>query len=299
MVDARHQVQGNRHQEPGLIPGTNDGVTVRLHQTGGDFGHKLVRRHGPDGCQAQLGPGLTTQTPGHIHRRTEKAAGAGDIHEQVAVRLARLNQRRIGQRLPHQGLHGLFLFERNLQGALMAMGQVGHHHGVVRVEATVIGYQKRKLGSREVLDTVYLDLPSTVFETEGIWFTIPEHVLVAADLDERSVPGALHAAEHAGIGMMPLMAICDRWDIGGLSTNWHPQTGVATIFIYEAYPGGAGISPVAYRAGVDHLQATVESIRACPCVSGCPSCVQSPKCGNNNKPLDKKAALVLLNGLVS
>ncbi len=179
------------------------------------------------------------------------------------------------------------------------IGGVGHHHGVVRVETAVVGYQKRKLGSREVLDTIFLDLPSTVFETEGIWFTIPDHVLDAADLGEKAIPGALHAAEHAGIGMMPLMAICDRWDIGGLSTNWHPQTGVATIFIYEAFPGGAGISPVAYRAGIDHLQATVEAIRACPCVEGCPSCVQSPKCGNFNDPLDKAGAVRLLDVVLS
>jgi DEAD/DEAH box helicase domain-containing protein len=176
-----------------------------------------------------------------------------------------------------------------------SIGVVGHHHGVVRVETQVVAYQKRKLGSRELLDTIFLDLPSTVFETEGIWFTVPDAVLDAAGLDARSVPGALHAAEHAGIGMMPLMAICDRWDIGGLSTNWHPQTGVATIFIYEAYPGGAGISPVAFTAGVDHLRATAESIRSCPCVSGCPSCVQSPKCGNYNDPLDKAGAVRLLD----
>jgi DEAD/DEAH box helicase domain-containing protein len=138
-----------------------------------------------------------------------------------------------------------------------------------------------------------------VFETEGIWFTIADHLIQKAELDERSVPGALHAAEHAGIALLPLMAICDRWDIGGLSTNWHPQTGVATIFIYEAYPGGAGISPVAYRAGTDHLRATVEAIRSCPCVSGCPSCVQSPKCGNFNDPLDKAGAIRLLDAILT
>jgi DEAD/DEAH box helicase domain-containing protein len=95
------------------------------------------------------------------------------------------------------------------------------------------------------------------------------------------------------------MAICDRWDIGGLSTPWHPQLGAATIFIYEAYPGGAGISPVAYRAGIDHLRATVEAVRACPCLSGCPSCIQSPKCGNGNDPLDKAAAIRLLDAVLA
>jgi DEAD/DEAH box helicase domain-containing protein len=179
------------------------------------------------------------------------------------------------------------------------IGPIGHHYGVVRVESHVIGYQKRKLGSREVTDTVYLDLPPTVFETEGIWFTIPEQVLIDADIDPMTAPGALHAAEHAGIAMMPLMAICDRWDIGGLSTSWHPQVGGPTIFIYEAYPGGAGISPVAFRAGRDHLAATLEAVRTCPCSFGCPSCVQSPKCGNGNDPLDKAAAIRLLDTILT
>ncbi len=179
------------------------------------------------------------------------------------------------------------------------IGPIGHHYGTVRVETHVVGYQKRKLGSREVMDTVYLDLPPTVFETEGIWFTIAEHILIDADIDPMTAPGALHAAEHAGIAMMPLMAICDRWDIGGLSTPWHPQIGGATIFIYEAYPGGAGISPVAFRAGRDHLEATVEAIRSCPCLAGCPSCVQSPKCGNGNDPLDKAAAIRLLDTILT
>ncbi len=178
------------------------------------------------------------------------------------------------------------------------IGPVGHHHGLVRVETHVVGYQKRKLGSREVLDTVSLDLPPTVFETEGIWFTIPDRVLGDAGVDRPTAPGALHAAEHAGIALLPLMAICDRWDIGGLSTPWHPQLGSAAVFIYEAYPGGAGISPVAFRAGSDHLRATVEAVRSCPCLSGCPSCVQSPKCGNGNDPLDKAAAIRLLDAVL-
>ncbi len=179
------------------------------------------------------------------------------------------------------------------------IGPIGHHYGTVRVETHVVGYQKRKLGSREVMDTIYLDLPPTVFETEGIWFTIPEEVLIDADIDQLTAPGALHAAEHAGIALMPLMAICDRWDIGGLSTPWYPQVGGATIFIYEAYPGGAGISPVAFRAGRDHLEATVAAVRSCPCLAGCPSCVQSPKCGNGNDPLDKAAAVRLLDTILT
>ncbi|MEX1006190.1 MAG: DEAD/DEAH box helicase [Acidimicrobiia bacterium] len=179
------------------------------------------------------------------------------------------------------------------------LGPVRHALGRLRVETLVVGYRKLRLGTREVLETVELDLPSTVFETQGIWFSIPESVLDDAGIDARSAPGALHAAEHAAIALMPLMAICDRWDIGGLSTPWHPQLGGPTIFIYEAYAGGAGISPVAYDAGVEHLTATRDAIRDCPCLDGCPSCVQSPKCGNGNDPLDKAGAVRLLDAIAS
>ncbi len=174
------------------------------------------------------------------------------------------------------------------------IGAVGFHVGKVRVHTQVVAYQKRALNTRETLDTVPLDLPSVIYETDAVWLEIPERILVEANLDRFSAPGALHAAEHAGIAMMPLRAVCDRWDIGGLSTPWHPATSGPAIFIYEAYQGGAGISEVAFRAGREHWVATLGAVRACPCAEGCPSCVQSPKCGNFNEPLDKAGALRLL-----
>jgi DEAD/DEAH box helicase domain-containing protein len=119
-------------------------------------------------------------------------------------------------------------------------------------------------------------------------------VYADAGLEHGDIPGVLHAAEHAAIAMLPLFAICDRWDIGGLSTPFHPATGRGTIFIFEAYPGGAGISPIAFEAGTDHLEATREMILSCPCEVGCPSCVQSPKCGNFNEPLSKIGAIEFL-----
>jgi DEAD/DEAH box helicase domain-containing protein len=118
--------------------------------------------------------------------------------------------------------------------------------------------------------------------------------LLAAGIDASRVPGTVHAAEHAGIAMLPLFFICDRWDLGGVSMPFHPQTGDATIFIYDAHPGGAGNAELGYAQGAGHLRATLEAIRACPCESGCPSCVQSPKCGNWNEPLDKDGAAALL-----
>lgn len=111
--------------------------------------------------------------------------------------------------------------------------------------------------------------------------------------------GGLHAAEHATIAMLPLFALCDRNDIGGVSTPFHPDTGKAQVFIYDAYPGGVGIAEKGFEIMTELWSATLKAINACPCQEGCPSCVQSPKCGNNNEPLDKKAALILLRGLLN
>jgi DEAD/DEAH box helicase domain-containing protein len=181
--------------------------------------------------------------------------------------------------------------------ARTALGRANLHLGRLEVENRVVGFQRRRIGSRELLDTTYLDLPPTRLVTDGIWMTIPEEVIEQAGLG-RDLLGSLHAAEHAGIALLPLMAVCDRWDIGGLSTNWHPATGVPTIYIYEAYPGGAGISAIAFGAGLRHWQATEEAIRRCPCRGGCPSCIQSPKCGNLNEPLSKGGALRLLEAVL-
>jgi DEAD/DEAH box helicase domain-containing protein len=182
--------------------------------------------------------------------------------------------------------------------AVRPLGRARLHLGSVRVHTQVVAYQKKALGSREVLDTVWLDLPSVSYETAAVWMGIPDRAAAAAGIDPVDLPGTLHAAEHAGIALLPLRAVCDRWDLGGLSTAFHPETGGPTIFIHEAYPGGAGISEIAFDTAGDHWLATVEAIRACPCAHGCPSCVQSPKCGNFNEPLDKEGAVALLDTLL-
>ena len=174
-------------------------------------------------------------------------------------------------------------------------GALPHRLGRVSVESHVVGYQRKRIGSGEVLDRVPLDLPPAVFETQAVWWVVPPEILQLAGVSAADTPGTLHAAEHAAIAMLPLFAICDRWDVGGLSTTWHPATGKPMIFIYEAYPGGAGVSPIAFAAGESHLGATVEAIRSCPCSSGCPSCIQSPKCGNYNEPLSKAGAIAFLD----
>ena len=119
-------------------------------------------------------------------------------------------------------------------------------------------------------------------------------MLDRARVDDAALPGALHAAEHAAIGILPLFTICDRWDVGGVSTPWLPETGGPTVVIHDAHPGGAGIAELAFGAADRHLAATRAVVSECVCDDGCPSCVQSPKCGNNNEPLDKAAASRLL-----
>jgi DEAD/DEAH box helicase domain-containing protein len=170
--------------------------------------------------------------------------------------------------------------------------------GRVAVSQQVIGYERRKVGSGELLGYEDLDLPPSHLSTVAYWHTLTPELLEAAGLEARDVPGAAHAAEHAQIGLLPLFAMCDRWDIGGLSTAWHPDTGMATIFVYDGYPGGAGITERGYELTAEHLRATRDTIRSCPCETGCPSCVQSPKCGNGNHPLDKAGAIRLLDQIL-
>jgi DEAD/DEAH box helicase domain-containing protein len=173
-------------------------------------------------------------------------------------------------------------------------GPVGMFLGEVDVTSQVVSYQRRRLASGEVLDTRPLDLPTRELRTVAVWFTVSESALGAAGVEVTDVPGALHAAEHAAIGLLPLVATCDRWDIGGISTAAHPDTGAPSVFVYDGHPGGAGFAERAYRAAGAWLRATRDTIAECGCDAGCPSCVQSPKCGNGNHPLAKSAAVKVL-----
>ncbi|HEX4979771.1 MAG TPA: DEAD/DEAH box helicase [Acidimicrobiales bacterium] len=172
--------------------------------------------------------------------------------------------------------------------------------GSVEITEHVVGYRRRSLLTGEDLGEVQLDLPPTTLVTRAFWYTVAPGVLLdAAGLTPRQVPGTLHAAEHAGIGILPLFTICDRWDVGGVSTALQLDTGRPTIVIYDGYPGGAGIAELGFEAGRAHLEATLEVIAGCRCETGCPSCVQSPKCGNLNEPLDKTGALALLRAVLA
>jgi DEAD/DEAH box helicase domain-containing protein len=158
----------------------------------------------------------------------------------------------------------------------------------------VVGYQRRRIPDLQVLSTHDLDLPERTLRTAAVWWTAPAEVLEQAGVTLEVAPGALHAAEHASIGLLPLLATCDRWDLGGLSTVAHADTGHATVFVHDGHPGGAGFAERGFDLGPVWLRATRDAIAACPCATGCPACVQSPKCGNGNDPLDKAGALRLL-----
>ena len=168
--------------------------------------------------------------------------------------------------------------------------------GVIEVTEQVVGYERKTISSQERIELVQLDLPETSFATEAVWFLPEPHQL--AELDQMpTLLGTLHAAEHALIALLPLWAMCDRWDIGGLSTNIHPQTGRPTVFVYDGHPGGVGITQRGFEQFEGWVADTAAMIRGCPCAGGCPSCVQSPKCGNLNDMLDKRSALTFLERL--
>ena len=172
---------------------------------------------------------------------------------------------------------------------------VGLHLGTVDVTHQVVGFLRKRIGSGEVLGEEPLDLPPRELRTRAVWYTVETALLDAAGIGWGDVPGAAHAAEHAAIGLLPLFATCDRWDIGGVSTARHADTGLATVFVYDGHPGGAGFAERGFVRGAAWLRATREAIVSCECTSGCPSCVQSPKCGNGNEPLDKALAVRLLD----
>ena len=171
-------------------------------------------------------------------------------------------------------------------------------YGSVAVTGQVVGYLKRDSRTGQVLGEEPLDLPEHTLTTKAVWWTVTPAGLEKALLGAPDVPGAAHAAEHASIGLLPLFADCDRWDLGGLSAAEHPDTGLATVFVHDGLPGGAGFAERGFAKARDWLTATRDAIKACECRTGCPSCVQSPKCGNGNEPLDKTGAIRLLEVLL-
>ncbi|MFJ5922390.1 DEAD/DEAH box helicase [Kitasatospora sp. NPDC092948] len=178
-------------------------------------------------------------------------------------------------------------------------GEARLSFGSVEVVNQVVGYLRKRISTGEILGESKLDLPPRTLRTRAVWWSVTEDQLLDATIPFDQLPGAAHAAEHASIGLLPLFATCDRWDIGGVSVPLHPDTGLPTVFVYDGHSGGAGFAERGFRRAVEWLTATRDAIAACECDRGCPSCVQSPKCGNGNEPLDKAAAIRLLTVLLA
>jgi len=170
--------------------------------------------------------------------------------------------------------------------------------GRLKVTDQVTGYEKWRIHAKKRLGIVPLDLPPLIFETDGLWFKIPLGIQRQVEDKYLHFMGGIHAIEHAAIGIFPLLVMADRNDLGGISTPFHPQIGGAAVFIYDGVPGGAGLSKHAFKQAKKLLENTLEVIRACPCESGCPSCVHSPKCGSGNRPIDKAAARFILEKII-
>ena len=175
-----------------------------------------------------------------------------------------------------------------------SLGRVLVCRGRLRITDTITGYEKRSTSGNRLLTITPLSAPPQIFETEGLWYVIPDSI--RASLEERFLHymGSIHALEHAAIGLLPLLIMADRNDFGGISTPLHPQTGLSGVFIYDGLPGGAGLTRQAFPDARGLLEATLKAVAACPCEDGCPSCVHSPKCGSGNRPISKIGALELL-----
>jgi DEAD/DEAH box helicase domain-containing protein len=181
----------------------------------------------------------------------------------------------------------------------MTWGEAEVRFGDVQVTRQVVSYAKRRSEDGALLGDEPLDLPPRHLVTRAVWWTISaagRDRLAAGRVD---LGGAAHACEHASIGLLPLFATCDRWDIGGVSADLHPATGKLSVFVYDGYDGGAGFAERGFQAARDWLTATRQAISGCDCEAGCPSCVQSPKCGNANHPLSKRGAVALLDALLA
>jgi DEAD/DEAH box helicase domain-containing protein len=265
------------------------GAELDLRSTGG-AAYSIV--------DADTGALLGTVDGARVFRQAHPGAiylHQGDNFEVIALD----TERRVALVVPSDG--GVYTQARDISNisildvkASKSVGPAAFHVGRVEVRERVVSYVRKLVSTGEVLEIRELDLPEQVLETVAVWYTVEPPLLLRAGIPPEAVPGSLHAAEHAAIGMLPLFAMADRWDIGGVSTALASDTGLPTVFVYDGYPGGVGIAERGYQQAREHQQATLEVIRNCRCQSGCPSCVHSPKCGNGNEPLDKHGAERLL-----
>lgn len=181
----------------------------------------------------------------------------------------------------------------------MSLGRTAIFRGRMRISEQVTGYERRAVSGNKLLTVIPLDAPVQTFETDGLWYVIPDTVRAAIENEFLHFMGSIHALEHAAIGLLPLEIMADRNDFGGISIPLHPQLGLPAVFIYDGLPGGAGLSTSAFPAGRRMLESTYKAIADCPCEDGCPSCIHSPKCGAGNRPLSKAGAIRLLQEMLA
>ncbi|WIM86398.1 DEAD/DEAH box helicase [Candidatus Mycobacterium wuenschmannii] len=265
--------------------------------------HPAVDIRGPTGGQIVIVEGETGRLLGTASAGQAAAAvhpGAVYLHQGESYVVDSLDFDE-GMAFVHAEDPGYATFARELTditvngpGERRTFGPVTFGLVPVSVTNQIVGYLRRRLNG-EVIDFVELVLPPHTLDTMAVMYTITPEALGDNGIGALQIPGSLHAAEHAAIGLLPLVASCDRGDIGGLSTAIGPESdGLPTVFVYDGYPGGAGFAEQGYRRADTWLSATLKAIEACECPSGCPSCVQSPKCGNGNDPLDKAGAIGVL-----
>ncbi|WP_248583665.1 DEAD/DEAH box helicase [Nocardioides sp. InS609-2] len=235
-----------------------------------------------------------TAHPGavYVHRGETYVVEGLDLDEHVAT---------IARAEPSYSTSAREVTEISIAGTRehRAWGECRLSLGDVDVTHQVVSFLKRRQPGGEVMGEELLDLPARTLRTTAVWWTVPDRALEDSGLATADLPGSAHAAEHCSIGLLPLFATCDRWDIGGVSTARHPDTGELTVFVHDGHPGGAGFAERGFHAASAWLRATREAIASCTCETGCPSCVQSPKCGNQNNPLDKPGAVALLDVLLT
>jgi len=267
--------------------------TVDIRAVSGDL-YRIVR----SGTRRLLGTVDAARAFEQVHE------GAIYLHQGEAYRVARLDlATRTAVVEPDDG--GYYTEARVLTDLTIErvrdtrpLGAATAHVGEVRVTQQVVEYRRKQLQTDTVLAVQPLEMPAQELRTVALWIVLPDGLAGAVEAEGRDLAGGIHAIEHAAIGLLPLLTMCDRWDIGGVSYPRHPETERATIFIYDGYPGGVGVTEQGFRLLDDLLARTLDAIEGCPCEAGCPSCVQSPKCGNLNSPLDKHAAEFLLRRLL-
>ncbi|MEZ0341714.1 DEAD/DEAH box helicase [Mycobacterium sp. pV006] len=273
---------------PGLDP--HPAVDIR----GGTGGQIAILE---DGTGRMLGSAGAGQAPACVH------PGAVYLHQGETYVVDSLDFE-TGVAFVHPEDPGYTTFAREVtdisvtgEGRRATHGEVTVGLVPVSVSNTVTGYLRRRMDG-EVIDFVELEMPTRTLDTMAVMCTVTPEMLLRNGIDPLRVPGSLHAAEHAAIGLLPLVASCDRGDIGGVSTAIGPVDGLPTIFVYDGHPGGAGFAARGFDVIADWWAATASAIESCECPSGCPSCVQSPKCGNANDPLDKAGAVAVLRLVV-